>query len=115
MVGSILTSIKNMLGITDEYEHFDSDIIAHINSVFVILNQLGVGPTEGFYIQDKNTMWVSYISDPIKVSLVKSYMFLRVKLLFDPPNNSTVIESMKNQIAEMEWRLTNGGGDTSDE
>lgn len=102
---SILTSIKKLLGITEEYTHFDSDIIMHINSVFMTLTQLGVGPPEGFIIEDATTEWTEFISDPMKLQAIKSYMFLRVKLLFDPPLTSSVIESMNRQISELEWRL----------
>lgn len=102
---SILTSIKKMLGITEEYEHFDSDLIIHINSVFMILTQLGVGPPSGFSIQDKSATWKEFISDEIKLQLVKSYMQTKVKLLFDPPLTSAVIASMEKTISEAEWRL----------
>lgn len=102
---SILTSIKKMLGIAEEYEHFDTDLIMHINSVFSILNQLGVGPPEGFMITDKDTNWQDYIADEAKLQLAKSYVYLKVRLLFDPPLGSAVIESMNRQISEFEWRL----------
>lgn len=102
---SILTSIKKMLGITEEYEHFDADIIMHINSVFMILNQLGVGPTEGFSIKGKDEVWTDFISEESKLELIKSYMYLKVKLLFDPPLGSAVIEVINRQISEFEWRL----------
>ena len=102
---SILTSIKKMLGITEDYTHFDTDIVMHINSVFSILTQLGVGPPEGFYIQDKTTIWYEYISDPNKIEMVKSYMYLKVRLIFDPPSSSSVIEAFNKQISEFEWRL----------
>lgn len=102
---SILTSIKKLLGITEDYTHFDTDIIMHINSVFSILTQLGVGPPEGFYIQDKTTVWDEYITDPNKIEMVKSYMYLKVRLLFDPPSSSSVIEAFNKQISEFEWRL----------
>lgn len=102
---SILTSIKKMLGITEGYEHFDNDLIMHINSVFLILKQLGVGPPEGFVINDKSAEWMDFISDEVKISLVKSYMFLKVKLIFDPPLSSAVLECYKKQIEEYEWRL----------
>lgn len=102
---SILTSIKKLLGITEDYIHFDTDIVMHINSVFSILTQLGVGPPEGFYIQDKTTVWDEYITDPNKIEMVKSYMYLKVRLLFDPPSSSSVIEAFNKQISEFEWRL----------
>lgn len=102
---SVLTSIKKLLGIAEEYEHFDADLIMHINSVFSILTQLGVGPSKGFMIEDKNATWKDFISDEYKYILVKSYMHLKVKLLFDPPISSAVLECYKTQISEYEWRL----------
>lgn len=102
---SILTSIKKLLGITEDYEHFDADIIMHINSVFMILNQLGVGPKEGFSISDETATWNDYLPDGSNLEAVKSYIHLKVKLLFDPPLSSTVMECMKQMINEMEWRL----------
>ena len=102
---SILTSIKKLLGISEEYEHFDADLIMHINSVFMILTQLGVGPSEGFRITDESEIWTDFISEPDRIDLVKSYMHLKVKLLFDPPSSSAVIESMNRMINEFEWRL----------
>lgn len=102
---SILTSVKKMLGITEEYEHFDADLLMHINSVFSILHQLGVGPADGFMIEDKSSLWSDFISDESKYTLAKSYMFLKVKLLFDPPLSSAVLECYKTQISEYEWRL----------
>ena len=102
---SILTSIKKLLGIEEEYEHFDQDLIIHINSVFMILNQLGVGPSEGFVIEDKTAKWTDFIEDPVKMQAVKSYVYLKVKLLFDPPLSSAVIESTNRMISEYEWRL----------
>lgn len=102
---SILTSIKKMLGITEEYTHFDQDIIMHINSVFMILTQLGVGPSEGFSIQDAYAVWTDFIPDTTKLESVKSYVYMKVKLLFDPPLSSAVTESMNRMISEFEWRL----------
>jgi hypothetical protein len=103
---SILTSIKKLLGITEEYDHFDPDIIMHINSVFMVLTQLGVGPSEGFRIEDELTTWDDFIStDDLRFEAVKSYMHMRVKLLFDPPLSNAVIESMNKMINEFEWRL----------
>ena len=102
---SVLTSIKKLLGIAEEYEHFDADLVMHINSVFSILTQLGVGPSKGFMIEDKSATWKDFISDESKYMLVKSYMHLKVKLLFDPPLSSAVLECYKTQISEYEWRL----------
>ena len=102
---SILTSIKKLLGIDEEYTQFDSDIIMHINSVFLNLTQLGVGPSEGFQIEDDSDAWEDFIGDSSQLQAVKSYVYLKVKLLFDPPLSSSVIESMNRMIAELEWRL----------
>lgn len=102
---SILTSIKKLLGIAEEYTQFDSDLIMHINSVFLILTQLGVGPSEGFIIEDKLAVWTDFIPDDKGLEAVKSYMHHRVKLLFDPPTSSAVMESMNRIISEFEWRL----------
>ncbi len=102
---SILTSIKKLLGIDEAYEHFDPDLIMHINSVLAILTQLGVGPENGFSISDKTAVWSDFISDSPKLGFIKSYMNLKVRLLFDPPLGSAVIEAMNRQIGELEWRI----------
>ena len=102
---SILTSIKKMLGVAEDYTEFDEDIITHINSVFLNLTQLGVGPEEGFMIEDDTAVWEDFIDDSIKLQAVKTYMYLKVKLLFDPPLSSSVTESFTRMIAELEWRL----------
>ena len=102
---SILTSIKKLLGIDEEYTQFDSDIIMHINSVFLNLTQLGVGPSEGFQIEDDSDTWEDFIGDSNQLQAVKLYVYLKVKLLFDPPLSSSVIESMNRMITELEWRL----------
>ena len=105
MEESILTSIKKMFGPSEDYDYFDPDLIIHINSVFMILTQLGVGPSEGFSIKDKTAVWSDFISDISKFEAVKTYVYLRVKLLFDPPLTSSVMEAMKTQISELEWRM----------
>lgn len=102
---SILTSIKKLLGISAEYEHFDPDIIMHINSVFMILTQMGVGPSEGFTIEDEMSVWSEFTDSNVMIEAVKSYIYLKVRLLFDPPSSSAVIESINRQISELEWRL----------
>lgn len=102
---SILTSTKKLLGITEEYEHFDADIIMHINTVLAILTQMGVGPAEGFSISDKSARWDEFISNKLYLEPVKSYVHLKVKLLFDPPLSSAVAEAIKQMISELEWRL----------
>lgn len=100
---SILTSIKKLLGITESCTDFDTDIIMHINTVLMTLNQLGIG-TEGFQIEDKNAVWSEFVESN-KLAATKSYVYLRVKLLFDPPLNSAIIEAIKESIRELEWRL----------
>ena len=102
---SILNSIKKLLGITAEYTNFDTDIIMHINSVFMILNQLGVGPSKCFRIEDEYTTWDEYITEDNDLDAVKTYMYLKVKLSFDPPLSSSVLEANKQLINELEWRL----------
>lgn len=103
---SILTSIKKLLGIAEEYTHFDPDIIMHINSVFMTLTQLGVGPSEGFYIEDSGPYWEDFIDDPSQLQAVKTYIFLKVKLVFDPASvGSSTLASYERQIQELEWRL----------
>ena len=103
---SILNSVKKRLGISEEYEHFDDDIIMDINSVFAILNQLGVGPSDGFSIENQDAEWSDFLGvNQKKLELVKSYVYLKVKLLFDPPQSSFVLESINRQISEFEWRI----------
>lgn len=103
---SILISVKKQLGIVEDYEHFDPDIIVHINSVFSILNQLGVGPPEGFSISDETSVWTDFIGDSLKLELVKTYVYLKVRLIFDPPTSSAVMDAFKQNIAELEWRIS---------
>ena len=102
---SILTSIKKMLGIAEEYDPFDPNIIMHINSAIMSLTQIGVGPSEGFFIEDETAIWTDFINDATHLQAVKSYIYLKVKLLFDPPTNSSVIEAHQKLITEYEWRL----------
>lgn len=102
---SILISVKKMLGIAAEYTHFDADIIIHINSVFMILNQLGVGPKEGFSISSDVETWDEFTNDNLTIESVKSYMYLKVGLLFDPPTSSNVLEARNRLVSELEWRL----------
>lgn len=102
---SILTSIKKLLGIAEEYEHFDADLIMHINSVFSILTQLGVGPSEGFMISDKYAVWTDFIEENPKMEFVKTYIYQKVRLIFDPPSSSAHVEAINRSISEFEWRL----------
>lgn len=103
---SILTSIKKMLGITEECTDFDADLIIHINSVLMILTQIGVGPSEGFFIEDKEDFWDDFLEDDIEqLEAVKTFVYLKVRLIFDPPSSSAVAESFNRTISELEWRL----------
>ena len=105
MTNSILNSTKKILGIAAEYKAFDLDIITHINSVFATLQQLGVGPVEGFMIEDEYPEWDTFLGGNVPLNQVKTYMYMRTKLVFDPPPNSFGISSMNDQIKEMEWRM----------
>lgn len=105
MTESILISIKKLLGITNEYTHFDADIVMHINTVFATLHQLAVGPEDVFLITGPDETWDQFIQDKDELNMVKTYIYLKVRLLFDPPTNSAAIEAMKAQAAEYEWRL----------
>lgn len=102
---SILTSIKKLLGIAENYTDFDTDIIININSVFSILTQLGVGPESGFAITDDSETWDDYLGDQTLIEMVKSYMYLKVKKMFDPPQSGIVTNSNDALIAELEWRI----------
>lgn len=101
---SILDSIKKLLGIQPEYKSFDQDIMMHINAVFVVLNQLGIGPSEGFSINSRDIKWSKY-STELNTNLVKTYVYLKVRLMFDPPASATLVESINAMIKELEWRL----------
>lgn len=106
---SILTSVKKVLGIPSYYDHFDRDILLHLNTVMSILNQLGVGSEEGFIVEDDSTTWSDLFDGDIdtnKMMYVKSYVCLRVRLLFDPPTSSGAIDAMERQMRELEWRIT---------
>lgn len=104
---SILTSIKKLLGIEETYDQFDPDLIMDINAVFMILNQLGIGPADCFSISDKTSNWVDFLgTDLTKLPVVKPYISTKVRLMFDPPTSSAVIDEMNKLINEYEWRLT---------
>lgn len=103
---SILKSIKKLLGISDEETHFDTDLIMHINSTFSILHQLGVGPDKSFSIDGDTETWNNFIEDDTDFNDVRTYMYLKVRLIFDPPSSSAVMSSMERQISELEWRLS---------
>lgn len=102
---SILNDIKSMLGPTYDDESFDTDIIIYINSTFTILRQLGVGPKDGYRIKDKNNIWSEFVKDTEGLDAVKTYIYLKVKLVFDPPLNASLVEAFNTQVKELEWRL----------
>lgn len=105
MSDSILTSTKKVLGIEEEYSAFDVDILMHINSVFSTLNQLGIGPPEGFSITDKNATWDTFFGNDPRLNSIKTYVYLKVRIIFDPPGTSYLINSLEKQAQELEWRL----------
>lgn len=102
---SVLLSVKKMIGVPKDYDVFDMDIIMHINTVFDALNQMGVGPEEGFSISDDSTEWSAFMTYGKNSEMVKSYMYLKVRMLFDPPSNSNLLNAIGEQIKEYEWRL----------
>lgn len=102
---SILVSIKKLLGLAADYDAFDADIIMHINSVLMVLTQLGVGPEGGFAIHGADEQWSDFLPATPMLEAVKSYVYMKVRLMFDPPASSSVLESFNRQIAELEWRL----------
>ena len=105
VVNSILDSTKKAIGLGAEYDVFDPDIIMHINTAFSTLSQLGVGPEDGFQIVDDQTTWNEYTMADKERNMVKSYVYLRVRLLFDPPETSYLINAFNEQVKELEWRL----------
>lgn len=105
MGSSILDDVKQMLGIEIDDPSFDREIVLHINSVFLILNQLGVGPPDGYRIFDRSQNWNDFVSTRVDVEALKSYVYLKVRLLFDPPTSSFVLESINKMASEFEWRL----------
>ena len=110
---SILNSTKKLLGISAEDTDFDTDVIMNINSALAVLTQLGVGPSDGFSISDSSSTWSEFISGNKRLEFVKTYVYLKVKVAFDPPLSSTVMEAMNQQIRELEWRILVGVETTS--
>jgi hypothetical protein len=106
MEQSILTSTKKILGIAADYDVFDYDIITHINTALSNLTQLGIGPVSGFMIDDSGAVWSDFIGDDVQYNSVKSYVYLKVKQLFDPPATSYLIDATEKQIQELEFRLS---------
>src|SRR3954463_13065004 len=106
MAGSILTDTKKALGLAEDYTAFDPDIIMHINSVMSTLHQLGIGPPAGYAIINSGDTWDELIGDELRLNSVQSYMYLKVKMLFDPPSLGYVITAMEKLIDEATWRIT---------
>lgn len=106
MEDSILKSTKKILGMDPGYTPFDLDVLTHINSVFSTLHDLGVGPVEGFAVEDDSATWTQFEPNVIQRNAIRTYVFLRVKLLFDPPQTSFNINAIQEQIKELEWRLS---------
>lgn len=102
---SILNSVKKMLGMTSEYTAFDLDIIIHINTVFVTLYELGIG-AEAFSIKDSTAIWSDFLKDSKNLELVKTYMYLKVRLVFDPPTSSAALQAMQELAREYEFRIS---------
>lgn len=115
MTESILNTIKQMVGVEQDYDAFDMDLVVDINSAFYSLRQLGVGPTEGFIISDDVAKWNDFVEDKSLLGLVKTYVYLKVRMLFDPPTNSFLTSSIEKQISEYEWRLNVAGEGTFNE
>lgn len=107
---SILTTIKKLLGLPEDQTHFDPDLITYINTVFSILNQLGIGPVEGFTISDSSATWHDFLGDDVHLEMVKTYMIMRVKVMFDTPSSS-VLEATNRLIEETEFRMMAVMGD----
>ena len=105
MEESILKTIKQLIGCPDDFEQFDLDLIVHINSAFATLTHLGVGPKEGYRITGAGNAWSEFEDDAQKLSLIKDYVYIKTRLLFDPPTSGSLMDSLKEQLKEMEWRL----------
>ena len=105
MQESILKTIKQLTGCPDDFEQFDLDLTIHINSAFATLTQLGVGPKEGYRITGPDNVWSEFEEDTKKASLIKDYVYIKTRLLFDPPTSGSLMDSLKEQLKEMEWRL----------
>ena len=105
MEESILKTIKQLVGCPDDFEQFDMDLTIHINSAFATLTQLGAGPKEGYRITGVDNVWSEFEDDPQKLSLIKDYVYIKTRLLFDPPTTGSLMDSLKEQLKEMEFRL----------
>lgn len=106
MEDSILASVKKVCGLPDSYTPFDQDVVMFINTAFGTLEQLGVGPDEGFRIEDREALWTQMGLPPKQLDLVRTWTFLKVRQMFDPPQTSYLIEAMNKQIDQLEWRMS---------
>ena len=105
MQDSILMTIRKLVCGNPYADHFDTDLLVHINACFSILNQLGVGPENGFVVTDETQSWSSYSDNDRVLNMVKTYVTLKLKKIFDPPLTSSVLEAMDKEISQLEWRL----------
>lgn len=105
MTESILNSVKKTLGIDAAYDAFDPELVIHTNSALSTLTQLGIGPVGGLTISDHTTTWDEFMVDDARLNSVKTYVYLKVRLVFDPPGTSYLIKAMEDQIRELEWRI----------
>lgn len=105
MNDSILNNTKKVLGVEEDYTAFDADIMMHVNSVFSTLNQLGIGPVEGFMVEDETVTWFTFFGSDPRLNSVKTYTYLKVRMLFDPPGTSFLLDALDKQAKELEWRL----------
>ena len=106
MTDSILETIKKMLGLDAAYTAFDEDVVVHINTAFMVLNQLGAGPPTPFHIEGREETWSDFLSISTNAYAIKTYIYLKVRLAFDPPTSSFVLSSMEKTIQEYEWRIS---------
>lgn len=102
---SVLNSIKKLHGISEDDTSFDTDLIIHINSTLMALNQIGLGPVEGFFIEDSTTTWLEFVENRFIAEAVASYVYVKVRLVFDPPASPTVVDALRSSAKENEWRI----------
>lgn len=102
---SILNSVKQSLGISEDVEHFDSDLIMHINSVFAILTQMNVGPDFGYIVTGEFDTWTDFYGNRKDLEFIKTYVYMKVRVIFDPPTSSVIMDALNNRITELEWRI----------